>query len=373
MKRIITKIVIALPVLLFVYSTMRIIFYDFPVYTPRPASTKRSDGTYHYKGAIHIHTNFSHDGTGTIPQLLLAASKAELNFVITTDHNNLDAKEYEGYKQGILLIAATEVSTPAGHFLAFDIDEPLRESEKSDYYFKRVREKGGFSIIAHPTSPTNPWTDKKNLDFEGIELINMKTYLENSFRPPFLRGLISTMYTPLNFKWGMMNLLTYPEKEVELLFDTLAIHPVTIICGIDAHGRPSYDRVIDSCINHIITDTPLKNSPESDRKIIISAIRNGSAYLAYDFIASADNFYIYAGQSSTSSLRTIKAEVKDFEKRDMLRFRVYSKKRMISEQKGESITLKIPSFESVLVQVFIEVPSIFFGNTELLWITALVL
>jgi len=373
MKGIVTKLLIFLPIILIVYCSLRIVLYELPVYKPQPVPNRRADGTYHYKGAIHLHTNFSHDGVGTVPQLLLAASKFEMNFVITTDHNNINAREYEGYNQGVLLIAASETSTPHGHFLALDIDEPLKESEKSDYYFKRIKQKGGFSVIAHPSSPTNPWTDKKNLDFDGIELINLKTYLENSFRPPFLRGIISTMYMPINLRWSMMNLLTYPDKEVEFLFDALATHPVIITCGSDAHGKPSYDKVIDFCLNHIITDTPLTNSVDVDKKIILSAIRNGSLYIANDFIANADSFYIYMNQNPATNTRNIKIEVKDFPENNLLKIRAYSMNKLVSEQRGNSMTLKLPSLEHTLIQVFIQVPSVLFGTTEVLWITALVL
>lgn len=373
MKKIITKLLIILPVILIIYFVLRIAFYSFPVYNVQPPPNKRSDGTYHYKGAIHLHTNYSHDGTGVVPELLLAASKSDLNFVIVTDHNNLNAKQYEGYNQGVLLIAGTEISTPYGHFLALDIDETLKETEKSDYFFKRIKSKGGFSIIAHPTSPTNPWTDRKNLDYDGIELINLKTYLENSFKPPFLRGAISTLFMPINFKWSMMNLMTYPEKEIKFVSEALITHPAFITCGSDAHGKPSYDKVIDFCINHIITDTPLTNNYEIDKKIILSAIKNGSLYIASDFIANADNFYIYMDPEPKNNSRTLKVGVKDFPKNDILKINVYSMDKRVYSAKGNSATIKGLPNEHLRVEVMIDVPSVLFGHTELLWIIAIVL
>ncbi|MGB9599129.1 MAG: PHP domain-containing protein [Myxococcota bacterium] len=373
MKGIIAKFLIALPVIFIVYTTLRIALYDFPVYDIKQPPNRRADGTYHYKGAIHLHTNYSNDATGTIPEILLAASKSELNFVIVTDHNNLNARKHEGYNQGVLLIAGMEVSTSYGHFLAFGIDEPLKESEKNDYFFKYVKSRGGFSIIAHPTSPSNPWTDKKNLDFDGVELINLKTYLENSFRPPFLRGIISTIFSTLNFRWSMLNLMTYPKNEMKFLSEALTTHPVAITCGSDAHGKPSYDRVIDFCINHIITDTPLTNNYDIDKKIILSAIRNGSLYIASDFIANADNFYIYIDPDPQDNTRTLKVGIKNFPQQDLLKINVYAMDKKVYSRRGNSATIKGMPNEHLRVEVMIDVPSILFGSTEILWITAIVL
>ncbi len=372
MKRVLSKIIILIPILLIIYITLKISFYEFPIYSIQPSQNRRPDGTFHYKGAIHLHTNFSHDGEGSVSELLLAASKADLDYVIVTDHNNLGTKEYEGYKQGVLLITGMEVSTPYGHFLALDIDEELKEAEKSDYFFKRIKQKGGFSIIAHPGSASNPWTDKKNLDYDGIELINLKSYFENSFKPPFIKGLISTIFIPLNFRWSMLNLLTYPQKEIEFLLDGLATHPVFITCGSDAHGKPSYKKVIDFCLTHIITNTPLTNEYNTDRKIILSAIKNGSLYIANDFIANADSFYAYMDINYKDNTRNLKIGVRDFPKKDNLKINVYSMDKKIFSQKGNTAIVKGLPTEHLRIEIMIDIPSIFFGSSEVLWIIALI-
>ena len=44
-----------------------------------------------YAGAIHVHTRHS-DGSGTVPEVISAAQKAEIDFLIITDHNNMRAQ-----------------------------------------------------------------------------------------------------------------------------------------------------------------------------------------------------------------------------------------------------------------------------------------
>ena len=44
------------------------------------------EGYREYRGVVHAHTWLSHDSTGTVEEILEAASSAYLDFLITTDH-----------------------------------------------------------------------------------------------------------------------------------------------------------------------------------------------------------------------------------------------------------------------------------------------
>ena len=76
---------------------------------------------------MHVHTTLS-DGGGTPEEVIAAARAAGLAFVAITDHNNLDAKPLEGYRDGVLVLVGAELSTPAGHVLGLglDRDPPFR-------------------------------------------------------------------------------------------------------------------------------------------------------------------------------------------------------------------------------------------------------
>ena len=56
--------------------------------------------------------------------VVAAAQAAGLGFVVITDHNTLDAKPHEGYRDGVLVIVGSELSTTAGHILALGIPDP---------------------------------------------------------------------------------------------------------------------------------------------------------------------------------------------------------------------------------------------------------
>ena len=82
------------------------------------------DGYQRVPGVVHVHTTLS-DGAATPDEVIAAARAAGLKFVVITDHNNLDAKKWEGYHEGVLVIVGTEVSTTAGHVLGLGIADPV--------------------------------------------------------------------------------------------------------------------------------------------------------------------------------------------------------------------------------------------------------
>lgn len=82
-----------------------------------------TDGYTRIGGVVHVHTRAS-DGGGDPLDVIAAARAAGLGFVAITDHNTLEAKPFEGYRDGVLVIVGSELSTTAGHILALGIPDP---------------------------------------------------------------------------------------------------------------------------------------------------------------------------------------------------------------------------------------------------------
>ena len=68
------------------------------------------DGFTRVRGVVHVHPTLS-DGGGSPEEVAAAARATGLGFVVITDHNNIDAKRFEGEHGGVLVLAGTEVST----------------------------------------------------------------------------------------------------------------------------------------------------------------------------------------------------------------------------------------------------------------------
>src|SRR5829696_8769244 len=73
------------------------------------------------RGVLHVHTNRT-DGTGSVDDVIGAAAAAALKFVIVTDHGDgTRTPDLPDYRQGVLYIDATEISTRDGHLVALGI------------------------------------------------------------------------------------------------------------------------------------------------------------------------------------------------------------------------------------------------------------
>ena len=133
------------------------------------------DGYARAAGVVHVHTTLS-DGGGTPEEVIRAARATGLDFLGITDHNNLDAKPFEGDHDGLLVLVGSELSTPAGHLvgLGLDRDPAWRFSGDGFDSLEDVRDLGGVPFAAHPFSARadlrwngwdlpGPW---------GIELLN---------------------------------------------------------------------------------------------------------------------------------------------------------------------------------------------------------
>ena len=91
-----------------------------------------------------------------MPQIAAAAEANELDFVLLTDHDTLEAKERgeEGWHGSVLVLVGEEVSPRReNHYLAFGLDGPIDHRGLSPQQIvDRVNEAGGFGFLSHPFS-----------------------------------------------------------------------------------------------------------------------------------------------------------------------------------------------------------------------------
>ena len=85
-----------------------------------------------YTGVIHLHSAYSFDGRTPIAEILAAARKGGIDFLLLTDHSTLRAREdgYEGWHDGTLLIVGEEIAPRFNHYLAFGLRQPIACAER---------------------------------------------------------------------------------------------------------------------------------------------------------------------------------------------------------------------------------------------------
>jgi hypothetical protein len=256
-----------------------------------------SDGYTRVAAVVHVHTSFS-DGGGTPEEVVAAARETGLGVLGLSDHNNLDAKPIEGYRDGVLVLVGSEISTIAGHILALGIPDPaFRFSGDPQDAFDDVRVLGGIAFAAHPINPRadflfgawdepGPW---------GLEVMNGDSQWREA-------GLVSLARTAglylLNSRYALLGSLSPPVATLERWDAMLRRRDVPGIVGADAHSRvpitrrrglrfPSYASLFRLVRNHLLLDRPLSGEFARDQRVVLDALAGGRSYVGVDALAPA--------------------------------------------------------------------------------------
>ena len=264
------------------------------------------DGYTRVRGVVHVHTTLS-DGGGTPQDVAAAAKRAGLDFVAITDHNNLDAKPFEGYHDGVLVLVGSEVSTASsGHVLGLGLreDPAFRFSGDPRDALDDIHLLGGEAFATHPSSarPDFRWTAWDLPGPWGLELING----DSQWRAAGWGRLLRTgaLYG-LNPRYALLGSLTPPDDTLAQWDRLLAARPVAGIAGADAHNRvvvrkergvrfPSYESVFGLAVNHVLLDRPLSGDAAADGRAVVDALARGQSYVGLDALAPAGGFFFTA-------------------------------------------------------------------------------
>ena len=281
------------------------------------AGVEHADGYTRLSGVVHVHTTLS-DGGGSADEVIAAAKDAGLSFVVITDHNNVDAKAFEGYRGEVLVIAGTELSTTAGHIVGVGVSDPaFRFSGEARDGLADIRDLGGMAFAAHPTNTREdfrftgwdlpgPW---------GIEILNG----DSQWRAAGWARLARTAATYwLNPPHALMGSWTSDPEALAQWDRLLAARDVAAIVGADAHQRmavgkgyalpfPSYESQFRVALNHVLVKQPSTGDAAVDAPLVLDALRRGRSYIGLDGIALADgiSFVAEAGGERVTMGETI--------------------------------------------------------------------
>jgi hypothetical protein len=281
------------------YGVRVALWHPFEVVGPDPL-----DGLTRVTGVVHVHTTLS-DGGGTAQEVAAAAKTAGLGFVAITDHNNVDAKAFEGYHDGVLVLVGTEVSTTAGHVLGLGVADPAyRFSGDAQDALDDVASLGGAAFAAHPLSPREDfrWSGWDLPGSWGMELWNGDSQWREAGWPRLART--AALYA-LNPRYALLGSLSPPAAALSRWDGLLGRRAAAGIVGADAHSRvpmgkriaprfPSYESVFALARNHVLLERPLGGDAGADARAVVEALARGRSYAAVDALAPADGFSFVA-------------------------------------------------------------------------------
>ncbi len=259
-------------------------------------------------GVIHLHSAYSFDGRAPVPEIIAAANKCDLDFLLLTDHGTLQARDdgWEGWHDGTLVIVGEEVAPRFNHLLAFGLEESIMPAADSpeagpQAYLDRVQANGGSSFIAHPDHEGTalfhvkhyPWTDWSVTGYTGMGIWDFMTDWQN--------GLTSYMRATLSYLFPAF-FLRGPSPITLARWDRLTQeHRIVGIGELDNHDSLvrivgmklavfPFQRVFRMIRTHILTTGSLSGNNRADIATILGALRSGRAYIALDHYRSASGF-----------------------------------------------------------------------------------
>jgi hypothetical protein len=243
------------------------------------------------RGAWHVHTTRS-DGLGSIDDVVRAAKGAGLQFIVVSDHNALTPAE-AGYRDGVLVVQATEISSAFGHVVAVGLPSAPRAAEKADP-LGRTAAVGGLAVLAHPLHPRRPFTGWGRGAWRGFEVVSNDSFWYQALQDRAAgRILLAALALPFDEPQAVLWLSRFPSEELAR-FDAEAAAaraarrpPPVLLCSADAHGYPSYGAAFGAFSMHV--PVTLTGDVGADTRAVVGALFDGRAACVYDGVAPASS------------------------------------------------------------------------------------
>ncbi len=281
-----------------------------------------------YAGVIHLHSAYSFDGRTPVTEIIKAANRNGVDFLLLTDHSTLKARDegFEGWHDGTLLIVGEEIAPRFNHYLAFQLQESVTNAGDAlevspQTTIDQVAIKGGMGFIAHPDHEgaalfhvkQYPWTDWSVTGYTGLGIWDFMTDWQKNLSG-YLRAILSYAF-PAFFLRGpspstlaRWDLLTQERRVVGIgeldNHDTLKR-----VLGVNLSIFP-YARVFRLIRTHVLTTGPLSGNSRDDITTLFNALNNGRVYVALDYYRSSSGFSLliaeegrYATMGDTFHLR----------------------------------------------------------------------
>jgi hypothetical protein len=262
------------------YQLIRFKTYDFEATKKDPLEIQ---------GAYHIHSTYS-DGRKHPDKIAQLASRSSLDFIVLTDHGlpNRECLASAGWKEGVLVLAGSELSVSRGHLVALGFDPPKddfsQNAEQAAYQIKMLR---GISVIAHPYSKV-AWSWGKSTGYNGIEIINANAVLKyNLIRLALLSPIL--LVKP---EYAFLKTLGRPQKNLKKWDEINQSQSMFGFYSVDAHLL--YRPLLPFLQLHVLLNNPLSSDFEVASSQVYAALRRGRFYNAVDAAAQARGFRFWA-------------------------------------------------------------------------------
>jgi len=272
-------------------------------------------------GAFHIHSNRS-DGSGSVDVIAAAAARANLSFVVLTDHGDgTRPPDPPRYVHGVLCLDEVEVNTAQGHLVALGLSEPSPYplAGRAEDVAEDVHRMGGWTVAAHPDSPQASLRWRGGLGpADGVEWLSVDSEWRDE--PPLvLLGAASRSL--FRAPAAIATLFDRPEATLRRWDMATRTRRVVGLAAVDAHARvgsdtdgrssgrlalrwPGYESLFRTVVQGVELDGPLTGEAGADGARVLQALADGRTFslvrayaepAALDFHATSDGSRVPMG------------------------------------------------------------------------------
>tara|TARA_B110001454_G_scaffold219198_1_gene251601 strand:- start:179607 stop:180809 length:1203 start_codon:yes stop_codon:yes gene_type:complete len=285
-----------------------------------PTLKKIAESSYYdYKGVLNVHSDLS-IGSSPINQIIKSAKNAKLDFMILTDLNEFSEKNLvEGYFDETLIMSGSKISYLDSRFMVVPFQKQtlgrnLGEAQvKLADLLSQETSNDFLIILAHPFKSGFSWSGPLPQGLDGIELINLKSLSQRAFDLSKLSPLWSLFVYPFNATLSFVRLFNEPSEELTLLDSSHEYGKYYGFSGAEASARaipianflikfPSYQKTFEMFSNHVLLKSELTGNVKSDKTKILSALKAGNFYLAFDMLGDPKGFSCVLEDRSKSFL-----------------------------------------------------------------------
>jgi len=126
---------------------------------------------------LHIHSSFSRDGTTTPRDAVNRCRRLGFDGLSIADHNAIQGSveaQSIAAENGLIVLAAVEISAREGHVLAYGIRELVPKGLSVVDTIEKIHGLGGLAVAAHPVRfPSGVGLElAESCKFDAVEVIN---------------------------------------------------------------------------------------------------------------------------------------------------------------------------------------------------------
>lgn len=268
-----------------------------------------------FKGVVHVHTSLGGHSTGDFDELIEAASRNNLDFVLMTEHTSelydTAALTLRGNYKNVLFVAGNEANTKSDErFLVLSGFPNAAQSRKFDTteFLAQARAENKLALVIYPEK-FNSW----NADFDGVEVFSLFTNAKKISIPFFLLDALWSFraYPELT----IARHLTRPDENLKRYDEITRDRKSTVFAGSDAHSNvgahlfgddaggklinlkfDSYKTIFRLVRTHVLIE---KDKPLTEENLL-AALKNGRAYIGFDVLSDAGGFSFTAENGGES-------------------------------------------------------------------------